>query len=327
MHKKIIVLISMFIALNIFAQETTVIKAKNPNIKKSKFSFSFDFEMSANFNIARNDDQLVFNSFCFNITDLTFGAKIKTTDKVTFNFYFTAPMVLETTTKDSSKAVTVAEFCPELGVGLIFKPIKKVTLEFGLGHNLTFVPSDSEVFSIDTGLFISTGFSYKNSYFAINICDTFNPNRRMTKIENYKNFIHNESYVELTFDFFNFIKKDLNSGLWFSDNLTVDYYFDNDDKYSNCALDNELFAGVHTATIEWFGAKTAFYGDFTTESDKDGKIVDDSNTVRLGLFFEIAFSCKNIGLSISYKPVFHTVNLEKSEDVNYEIETAISLSF
>lgn len=327
MHKKIFVLILMFVALNIFAQETTVVKAENPNTKKSKLSFSFDFGMNASFNIAKNDDKLAFDSFCFDVTDLTFGTKIKLTDKLAFNFYFTTPMILETTAEDLSNTITIAEIYPELGVGLIFNPTKKITLEFGLGHNLTFSPSDSEVFSIDTGLFISAGFSYKNSYFAISIYDTVSPNQRITKIENYKSFIENETEVELTFDFFNFIKKDLNSGLWISDYLAVDYYFDNDNKYSNCTFDNEFFVGLHTAAIKWFEAKAAFYGDFAIESDKNGKIVDGSNTVKLGLFFKVAFSCKNIGFAISYNPVFYTVNAENPEDVNHEVQTAISISF
>jgi hypothetical protein len=109
MNKKILVLISMLCSLNLFAQETTVAEAENPVAEDSKISFSFDFGMETSFNLAGHDDELAFDSFCFDVTDLTFGTKIKLTDKLAFNFYFTTPMILETTAKDLSNTITIAE--------------------------------------------------------------------------------------------------------------------------------------------------------------------------------------------------------------------------
>lgn len=327
MNKKILILISMLCSLNLFAQETTVAEAEKPVAKDSKISFSFDFGMETSFNLAGHDDELAFDSFCFEVTDLTFGAEVALLDNLAFSFYFAAPMVLETTAESLNHAVTVAEVTPELGVGLAFNPIEDVTLEFGLGHNLTFAPSSQEVFSIDAGVLVSAAVSYENSFFAINITDTLNPNWRMTKVEDYKSFIDNELEVELTFDFFNFIKEDLNTGLWVYNDLVTDHFFDDKDNYSSCSIENELFAGLHTAPVEWFEAKAAFYGDFVVESDKDGKVVDGSDTAGLGMFFEVAFSYKNIGFAVSYNPVFYTVNAETPEDTSHEILAAVTVSF
>ena len=70
MNKKILVLISMLCSLNLFAQETTVAEAENPVAEDSKISFSFDFGMETSFNLAGHDDELAFDSFCFEVTDL-----------------------------------------------------------------------------------------------------------------------------------------------------------------------------------------------------------------------------------------------------------------
>ena len=333
MNKKIFILISMFAALNLFAQpdvstqETNVTKIENPSTEESKISFSFDFGMEASFEVSGNDGKLAFDSFCFDVKDLTFKTEIALLDNLAFGFYIAAPMTLETTYKDLINVVKVTEVAPELGVELTFNPSDDITLEFGLGHNLVFAPSNLEVFSIDAGLLVSAEISYENSFFAISVADTLNPNWRMTKVEDYKSFIDNELEIELTFDFLNFVKKDLNTGLWLSNDLVTDYYFDSNDKYSNCAFENELFAGLHTAPVEWFEAKAAFYGDFVFESDKDGKIVDGSDTAGLGLFLEVAFSYKNIGFAVSYNPILYTVNAETPENTSHEVSAAISVSF
>lgn len=365
MNKKIFILLSMLAALNIFAQENaslaeetvtiqetveesnkTVAVAEAPNTEESKISFSFDFAMEASFNTTGSEGKLAFDSFCFEITDLTFGTEIALLDNLAFSFYLAAPMKLETTAADSDIGVKVTEVSPELGVGLSFNPIESVTLDLGLGHNLKFEPRSLETFSIDAGLIASASITYENSFFSFSVSDTFNPLWRITEVEKtevkdenkvvlkstdmedyYKNYIDNELEVELTFDFLNFVKEDLNTGLWIYNDLVTDHYFDKDSNFSKCSFENELHAGLHTNPVEWFAAKAAFYGDFLFETDKDGKIADGSDTAGLGLFLEVAFAYKNIGFAVSYKPVLYTVNAENPKDTSHEVLAAISLSF
>lgn len=346
MNKKFLILLSMLAALNIFAQENTlpeeeaapiqeaveentqtVADAENPDTEESKISFSFDFGMEASFNTVGSDDKLAFDSFCFEVTDLTFGAEIALLDNLAFSFHLAAPMTLETTAESKDNNVTVTEVSPELGIGLSFTPIEPITLDFGLAHNLKLEPSDLEVFSIDSGFIASVGFAYENSFFALGISDTFNPLWRITGKEDYKSYIDNELEVELTFDFLNFVKEDLNTGLWVYNDLVTDHYFDKDDDFFKCSFENELFAGLHTNPVEWFGAKAAFYGDFLFDTNKDGNVEDGSDTAGLGLFLEVAFAYKNIGFAVSYKPVLYTVNADSPKDTSHEVLAAISISF
>lgn len=326
MNKKFLILLSILSALNIFAEENTqAAAAENSDAEKeSKISFSFDFETEASFNMTGSGNKLAFDSFCFEITDLTFAAAIDLADKLAFDFYIAVPMTLEVGNADTVK---VTEVSPELGIGLSFNPTEPITLDFGLAHNLKFEPSDSDFFSVDSGFIASAGFAYENSFFALELSDSFNPLWRITEADDYKNYIDNELEAELKFDFLNFAKKDLNTGLWIYNDLVTDHYFDKNGDFFACSFENELYAGLHTNPVEWFDAKAAFYGDFLFDTNEHAEIVDGSDTVGLGLFLETAFTYKNVGFAVSYTPVLYTVNAESPKDTSHEILARISVSF
>lgn len=327
MNKNFLILIIIFSALHIFAEENTqtVATAENPNTEKeSKLSFSFDLETEASFNMIGKEGKLTFDSFCFEVTDLTFGAEITLLDNLALSFYLATPMTLEIY---DTNVIKVTDVSPELGGKLSFNPIEPITLDFGFSYNLKFEPCDLENFSVDAGFIASVSFTYENSFFALEISDYFNPLWRITEIEDYKNYIDNELGVDLKFDFLNFVKEDLDTGLWLYNGLITDHYFDKNNDFFNCSFENELYAGLHTKPVEWFKAKVAFYGDFLFDIDKNAKIIDDSDTARFGLFLETAFTYKNIGFAVSYKPILYTVNAESLKDISHKVLTRISISF
>ena len=101
-------------------------------------------------------------------------------------------------------------------------------------------------------------------------------------------------------------------------------------EFDETILNQTNYKSFQEPNLEWLEFVIQCRSNLSFRHDYDivsGKIVDGSNTVKLGLFFKVAFSCRNIGFAISYNPVFYTVNAENPEDVNHKVQTAISISF
>lgn len=234
-----------------------------------------------------------------------------------------------------------------IGLGMDYQPMDMLTVSFGLGYisrwnsdgftDEAFGSAKTETtlgngVKLNAGvgldvssIFLSAGLEYKFSgMFAKDIKDD-----DQLKAEMLKNVIA----LEATFDFFNFIKEDLNSGLLFSNETTIEI--------KNAKDKKDLLAGVKTIENE-FGIGLHFgmvkYMDFSfmtkvksasaqAWNPADKKYGDPAKGMTIGLSLGLAFEKDMFSFGIEYNPSLKTeVDKKVQEENEHELKVTFGIA-
>lgn len=227
-----------------------------------------------------------------------------------------------------------------LGIGATYKPLDMLSVMFGLGYDSqytkfkipTFVGNGVN-FNVGLGLsvesiFLEAGVSYKFN-------GMFTSYRRTKDEKDYitLNKTTNTVTLEATFDFFNFIKEGLNSGLVFENTTKFKSDWGRDGKIEDKEkfagekkITNDFGIGLHFAPVSYMDAKFLVTVASEQKSEYDGskkyEVTEKSTAVGLTLGLEFVKDMFKIG--IEYNPTLSKKAGEKSGD-KLEMDTVKNL--
>jgi len=223
-----------------------------------------------------------------------------------------------------------------LGIGATYKPIDMLSIMFGLGYDSEYTEFEIGAektyngngvnFDVGLGLsvesiFLEAGVSYKFD-------GMFASSRRSKDEKDYVklNKVTNTITLDATFDFFNFIKDGLNSGLVFENKTKIKSNWGRDGKIEDKEkfagekeINNDFGIGLHFAPVSYMDAKFLVTVASEQKSVYDGskkyEVSEKSTAVGLSLGLEFVKDMFKIG--IEYNP---TVSKKAGKKVGDKLE-------
>lgn len=209
----------------------------------------------------------------------------------------------------------------QLGVEVGIKPMDMLEVTLGAGYLTEFVSNKEITTGRKTGnlngAFLGLGFdiNVENFFIASKLnydLEAKFGSHKNTDTASYSSF-ENKVTAELTFDFFNFMKEGLNSGLFLSNEFTATTEKKNDD--STTTLGNDFGAGLHFNPVEYFDFKILG----KTGMEKEG---DDDAVISAGLGLAAEFKHKGLTVELEYNPLF-----KKGDDEGTTHEFKLAVGF
>lgn len=310
---------------------------------------SFSLENETTFGLIKQTDDDTKGNF----KDLE--VENKTTGKFAVGFAIGENFMLKPYISDAIKVVNNATFKNNdfgIGIGATYKPLDMLTVKFGLGYVSRYTNKDFGAQSVANGvkfnagldlavdsIFLEAGLEYK-------LTGMFANEKTGSKTDNYTkhNSIENKIVLEAKFDFFNFIKEGLNSGLVLSNEtkITPEWKTLGGGKdatlYGDAsrAIENEFGIGLHFAPVDYLDftfltkvisgeAKAYIYDSAWKYSDKSTK------GTAVGLSLGLEFSKDMFSFGIEYNPTLSakTIDLDKNEtkekDMPHEFKLTVGI--
>jgi len=313
--------------------------------------------MSLSFLVAQEEDESSFGKPSFSLeNETTFGlvkhgeddtkgnfeyggVENKTTGKFAVGFAIGENFKLKPYISDAIKVEDGAKFKNNdfgIGIGATYKPIDMLTVKFGLGYVSRYTDKKFGNQSVANGvkfnagldlavdsIFLEAGLEYK-------LTGMFANEKKGSKTDEYTKYnnIENKIILEAKFDFFNFIKEGLNSGLVLSNEtkITPEWEKHGNGKdgtlYSGASrtIENEFGIGLHFAPVDYMDftfltkvisgeAKAYIYDSSWKYSDKSIK------GTAVGLSLGLEFSKDMFSFGIEYNPTLSakTIDEDKNE--------------
>lgn len=306
--------------LPLLMAEETAEEGQKKSIVTPFFSFSNTSTLRAS---TDKDGVAAFNGFENEIDDMTLGLAIQVTDMFVISPYISNTVDFLAL---PGNAIHFNNDSLELGVGFGVTPLEFMTLDFGVAFNTKF--NDFVAGTVSTGMIAkaSLSFNIEEAHLKLVLTDTLNPMFAKIAADNILGMIDNDFEVELNFNFFNFVKEDLNSGLWIYNDFITDNFTDKDG-LTHTDLENEFYAGLYFNPFEFFDAKVAFYGDFIAGFDKNNEVIKANDYAGLGLHFALGFYYKAVGLSVAYTPIVYSQrNGRVGENFDHTVEVAVKVT-
>ena len=240
-----------------------------------------------------------------------------------------------------------------IGLGASYKPIDMLSIKFGLGYVSRYSLDDKwdgqslgngVKFNVGLGLsvdsiFLEAGLGYKFDGMFANETKEILTDVKKLKYGKIKNVIT----LDATFDFFNFIKEGLNSGLVLSNETKISSGWQHLGRSSEKAdydgdkkIENEFGIGLHFAPIDYLDftflvkvASEAKKAYVYNPIEKTGKYEDGDKSTAVGLSLGLAFSKDMFSFGIEYNPVVSAKTTDKdgkvTEEKNLEHEFKIAV--
>lgn len=237
-----------------------------------------------------------------------------------------------------------------LGVGLEYKPMDMLSVMFGLGYDSKYKDFDVGTlsgngvnFNVGVGLsvesmFIEAGASYEFE-------GMFASARNSKDEKDYKSSkeLGNTITLEATFDFFNFIKEGLNSGLVLENKTTFESEWTRDGKEEDKkkfdgekTIGNEFAIGLHFAPVSYMDAKFLTTVAFEQKSKYDGseKYEVNEKSTAVGLTLGLEFAKDMFKFGIEYSPclskkegkkVGEKLEIETVKDLEHEFKIVVGI--
>lgn len=228
-----------------------------------------------------------------------------------------------------------------LGLGGSYKPLDMLTVSFGIDYVSKYALRTFEMeglspidetfagngfnFKVGVGaeienIFLELGLDYKlKGMFA---------NTRVLKDSTIRESeLKNIIALDSKFDFFNFIKEGLNSGLLLSDEVTIKSEnthikgtvgsISGEGDMGALSIENEFAIGLHFAPVEFMDAK--FLAKFNSASEKpwddEGKKYGEAEqTTEVGLSMGLDFSKEMFSFGIEYNPTLYSKTGDKDPE-------------
>lgn len=280
----------------------------------------FSIEDTMTLNVGEADGEFTLGSIENEVSDMTFGFEVAVNEMFSLSPYIT------NTFSFAGDATTFLFSEDNLAVGLAMaiSPLDFMSIDLDFAYNTDFFGNAT----INSGFTaaVGLGFEVEAAKLSFSLADAVNPMFTVSD-DTGSVCIDNEFAVDLSFAFFNFFQDKVDSGLYISNALTTDNYADKEEALLVTELEDEFYAGLYVNPLDFMGIKAAFYGDFLTGFDDEGKTIDGMNSTNLGAYFELGLSYKSVGFTVSYNPVFYTdVNGKKQDGTSHTIEACVSFS-
>lgn len=205
--------------------------------------------------------------------------------------------------------------CYSLAVGanINITKVKNLMLGFDLAYLGEIQRSWGKTFS---GFRIKNEIKYNlNSLFLLHALNEFTLLANMTDKVNKKideDILSNHFAVEVVFNFFNFFKQGINSGLYIREEVDVVWkrkkiatnvsYFDN-------PIDNYLGFGFIFNPIEYFRAKTGIIYRASPIYKRLNKSITNYGVIQsLGWLFSVSLKYQKVSLNFEYHPYFYSIS-------------------
>lgn len=293
-------LITGFLAIYAQADSTT----DDTSSASSPVTPFFGFTNTATMTVHESVD-----SFENEVEDMTLGLNAVINDKLTISPYICNTFDFAVNS-DSSANMKFGSDALEFGVGFSVSPAEVVSIGFGVSNNYEFIPGEHVWFG--TNGMLSLGINVESVHFSLSFEDNLNPMFQKFDAATVNTILSNELCTELNFNFFNFIKDDLNSGLWVSNTLTSTGDYSNS-SINKTDFENELYAGFMFNPFAFFDCKASFYSLHNWGYDNTNKLTDDKS-YEIGLFVGTTIYYNAVSLNISYTPVFYSAVNDKVND-------------
>lgn len=315
---------------------------------------SFSLENETTFGLTKKTDDDTKGNFEYG------GVENKTTGKFAVGFAIGENFMLKPYVSDAIKVEGSAKFKNNdfgIGIGATYKPLDMLAVKFGLGYVSRYTDKGFGAQSVANGvkfnagidlavesIFLEAGLEYK-------LTGMFANEKTGSKTDNYTkyNSIENKIVLEAKFDFFNFIKEGLNSGLVLSNETKITpewaklgdgkdgtLYITTGDDAAKRKVENEFGIGLHFAPVDYLDftfltkvisseTKAYIYDSAWKYSDKSTK----ETAVGLSLGLEFAKDMFSFGIeynpTLSKKSVDVNKNETKEKDMGHEFKLTVGI--
>ena len=229
-----------------------------------------------------------------------------------------------------------------IGLGASYKPIDMLSVKFGIGYVSRYKGSPwgkqqaGNGVKFNAGIDLAVDSIFLEASLEYKFMGMFATSKEGEKTDDYKKFnkIENTIALEAKFDFFNFIKEGLNSGLVLANETKISpdwvkvgngkdgtLYVASGDDAAKRVIENEFGIGLHFAPINYLDF-TFLVKVFSTDTkayvykDSAWKYAENAEKVtETGLSLGLAFSKDMFSFGIEYNPRFSkkTIGTDKKE--------------
>ncbi len=309
-------MIMMMAAFGVFAEDE---EGNESEEEKSEFATGF-FNFEEESVLAVDNGQ--FDSFETKVSTLEGGVNLNLHEMITLSPYAGAsdvkfsvgetPVVTITNPGIGVASPTFNwdEATVYTGLKLALVPVDFLEISLALYNTNTFEPDWAYA---GLGFSLGFGFNIEKAFLEISLSDDLEPTwaaKPAIAAERTAVFtkLFNKFKYGLRFNFFNFIRDDLNTGLFAEGKLETTSKFgdgdENDKDYQGTELKNEFFIGLATNPIEWFECYAAFamfnennYAPKTEIAGKDVKIAALTNDFGIKLGVKFFYKCVSFDLN------------------------------
>lgn len=308
--------------------------ADSPEVESSDVEFSFELENATEFEVGgglENETTAVVGLNKEVADGLVIGASIKTyidllEDK--------SSSITEGDTEHFNSAY-LAEGSLGGYVNLSYAPTEWLTLNTGLGIEFNARPDDYLYgYRLGFGWNLGLEFEVEDHFLTAAIENSLIPQWGLGANEAKNNLLLNSFAFNMRYDLFNYLKEDLNLGLFTELVVDTENYFCNFEsaqqgKHSGTPLliDLEYFLGLAYSPADWVDISAAFALFYCVENDIASAVSDreDKADVEYGLRVGLDFSLEHIGFGIGYRP--HLASTDSAFEPVHVFDTVVTISF
>lgn len=190
-----------------------------------------------------------------------------------------------------------------------YSPTDWFSLGGSLGLEFNARPDDyTHAYRVGFGVALALGFDFSEHFLTFGVENRVTPVFGLGEGEATNTLILNDFVFELRFDVFNYIKEDLNLGLFVVSELAAETYYNATNAGTPLLLDHEFFTGLVYTPVDFFECNVAFAMYNCTENGSaeslDAEL--DGNATDLGILVGGSFSFENIAVGIDYRPRWNT---------------------
>lgn len=221
-----------------------------------------------------------------------------------------------------------------LGIGATYKPMDMLSIMFGLGYDSEYTDFDPLKTYVGNGVNFNAGlgFSVESIFLEAGVSYEFEgmfaKERRSKDEKDYVtlNKVKNTITLDATFDFFNFVRDGLNSGLVLENKTKIKSNWGRDGKVEDKekfagdkTVSNDFGIGLHFAPVSYMDAKFLVTTAFEQKSEYDGKEKYEVNekSTAVGLTLGLEFSKDMFKIGIEYNP---TLSKKEGKKVGDKLE-------
>ena len=176
-----------------------------------------------------------------------------------------------------------------------------VTDFFSIGCNLfqwTYFTEENPVWA-GLGYSLSLDFSIEKAFLDINFWDEIST-RWADKDNATNNLLLNLFDYGFQFNFFNFIDKRINTGIYASGEFELDYS-SKDGKFAENYLYNEIYTGIKSSPLPFLSFWMAYFVQAECKWNENGTRVADEGAIDMGLDTGISFKYNGFSVSFDYE--------------------------
>lgn len=313
MLKKSLTLLSILflISFGVFAEENT-----EESIVSPFFSFSTKTSISMEDNIESIDIE---------VDDMTLGLEIAVTETLTVSPYLSNTFGF--TVSDIS-GTAIPEFNSDdfsIGIDFSINPMDLLTVDFGISNDYSFAAGSKIALGLSG--FLGFTLAFEEIHLELGIEDAIGAMFTPVKKDAVDTELSNELCLDISFNFFNFIKEDLNSGLFISNTFTTDDSFA-DGKFTEKSISNELSAGLFFNPFDFFDIKFGVVFGMEWLTDDKTSVISDDTATTLGLTTEVTFYHKSVSFNVGYEPTLYSkTGSTVSDKISHSFSMALGVSF